>query len=77
MTPAGAAEFVVETHREGEEIRRATAVLQRRRGRRPSRASRTTSPTLLAAHPVELDGAEMRDWYDASAASSTVRRSPA
>ena len=63
VTPDGSADFVVKTHREGEEVRRATAVL-----RTVDVADEPTAydvAALLAAHPVQLEGAEMRDWYDA------------
>jgi polyketide synthase 5 len=63
LTPAGVAEFRVQTHLDGEETRRATAVLSAVDGEDEPAAYQMSD--LLAAHPVELDGAEMRDWYDA------------
>ncbi len=63
VTPDGNADFVVKTHREGEEVRRATAVL-----RTVDVADEPTAydvSELLAAHPVQVEGAEMKDWYDA------------
>ncbi|HEV7418295.1 MAG TPA: sulfolipid-1 biosynthesis phthioceranic/hydroxyphthioceranic acid synthase [Mycobacterium sp.] len=63
LTPAGVADFQVQTHRDGEETRRATAVLSAVDGGDEPAAYQMSD--LLAAHPVELDGAEMRDWYDA------------
>ncbi len=63
VTPAGVADFLVKTHRDGEEVRRATAVLQPVDGEDEPAAYDMSD--LLAAHPVHLDGAEMRDWYDA------------
>ncbi|MDT5267209.1 MAG: polyketide synthase 5, partial [Mycobacterium sp.] len=63
ITPAGVAEFQVQTYLEGEEIRRATAILSAVDGEDEPAAYQMAD--LLAAHPVELDGAELRDWYDA------------
>jgi len=63
ITPAGVAEFQVQTYLEGEEIRRATAILSAVEGEDEPAAYQMAD--LLAAHPVELDGAELRDWYDA------------
>ncbi|MGH3642755.1 MAG: SDR family NAD(P)-dependent oxidoreductase, partial [Mycobacterium sp.] len=63
ITPAGAIDFQVMTHQEGAEIRRAKAVLQAVVDEDEPAAYDITE--LRAAHPVELDGAEMRDWYDA------------
>ena len=63
ITPAGAIDFQVVTHHEGAEVRRAKAVLQA-----ADEEGETTSydiAELMAAHPVELDGADMRDWYEA------------
>ncbi|MBB5160262.1 polyketide synthase 5 [Mycobacterium sp. AZCC_0083] len=63
ITPAGVAQFQVQTYLEGEEIRRATAILSAVEGEDEPAAYQMAD--LLAAHPVELDGAELRDWYDA------------
>jgi polyketide synthase 5 len=63
ITPAGAIDFEVMTHQEGAEIRRAKAVLQAVVDEDEPAAYDIAE--LKAAHPVELDGAEMRDWYDA------------
>jgi polyketide synthase 5 len=62
-TPAGATDFLVKTHRDGEEVRRATATLHAVDGE--DEPTTYDISDLLAAHPVLLDGAEMRDWYDA------------
>ncbi len=58
----GVGDFVVETHQDGQQARRATARLQ---------AAVTADlpgsydiERLLADHPQEIDGPTMRDWYD-------------
>ncbi|KAA0101254.1 SDR family NAD(P)-dependent oxidoreductase [Mycolicibacterium sp. P1-18] len=63
VTADGMTDFQVTTRLEGEEVRRATAVLH-------TADDSAAAPTydvaaLRAEHPVELSGAEMRDWYDA------------
>ncbi len=63
VTPDGNVEFVVKTHSEGEEVRRATAVLRTLDAADEPAAYDVSE--LLAAHPVQVDGAEMKDWYDA------------
>jgi polyketide synthase 5 len=62
-TPSGGTEFQVTTRLEGEEVRRATAVLRAVDGE-PEPPSYDMAE-LLASHPVDLDGSEMRAWYDA------------
>ncbi|MCW2513518.1 MAG: acyl transferase domain protein, partial [Mycobacterium sp.] len=62
VTSEGATDFQVTTRLEGQEVRRATAVLH-------SVDDDAAPPAydiseLLASHPVELAGADMRDWYD-------------
>ena len=59
----GVLDFAVETHQNGDRIRRAAAVLARHR-RRARPRNRTTSPRLIAAHPSGLDGAELRKGFD-------------
>ena len=58
----GVVEFSVETDVEGERSRRAVAVLK-------TSASKEDLPrhdvaALLAAHPSEVDGSELRQWFD-------------
>ena len=62
MTADGVADFQVTTREEGQEVRRATAVLHAIDDE-PASATRDVAE-LLAAHPVEHDGAELREWYD-------------
>ena len=62
-TPAGGTEFVVSTQRDGQEARLASAVLHVVEDAEEPAAH--DIETLLAAHPVSIDGAEMRTWYDA------------
>ncbi|WP_413232733.1 sulfolipid-1 biosynthesis phthioceranic/hydroxyphthioceranic acid synthase [Mycolicibacterium sp. 050158] len=63
VTSQGNTDFQVTTRQEGQEVRRATAVLHA--------ADDADAPSpydvaeLLAAHPVELAGGELRDWYAA------------
>ncbi|BBZ28350.1 mycocerosic acid synthase-like polyketide synthase [Mycolicibacterium madagascariense] len=62
LTSDGFLDFQVTTRDEGQETRRAGAVLHA--------VDEVVEPpsydvdALLAAHPVELPGAELRDWYD-------------
>ena len=63
ITPAGAIDFQVVTHHEGAEVRRAKAVLRAVEDEADTAGYDVAD--LLAAHPVELDGAELRTWYDA------------
>ncbi len=58
----GVVEFSVETDHEGERSRRAVAILK-------AAASEQELPqhdvaALLAAHPSEVDGSELRQWFD-------------
>ncbi|MET4429817.1 sulfolipid-1 biosynthesis phthioceranic/hydroxyphthioceranic acid synthase [Mycolicibacterium sp. 624] len=62
VMPAGGVDFVVKTHVDGEEVRRASAVLDS--------ADDDEKPAydvagLLAEHPEPLDGAELRNFYAA------------
>ncbi len=59
----GFAPFVVETGRQGEKVRRASAVLH------AAPADESVPPArdiaaLLSAHPCRHEGAELRDWFD-------------
>ncbi|MBJ7338424.1 sulfolipid-1 biosynthesis phthioceranic/hydroxyphthioceranic acid synthase [Mycolicibacterium sp.] len=62
ITSEGAIDFQVTTRQEGQEIRRAAAVLHTVDGQ-PEPGSYDIA-ALLADHPVDRDGATMRDWYD-------------
>ncbi len=63
ITPAGVADFQVQTHRDGEEARRAVAVLQA--VDEPETPAAYDMSELLTTHSEVLDGAELRAWYDA------------
>jgi polyketide synthase 5 len=63
LTSAGAVDFQVTTQDEGTEVRRAKAVLIAADD--DGVPKKYDIAELRAAHPVELDGAELRDWYDA------------
>ncbi|MDR3662113.1 MAG: sulfolipid-1 biosynthesis phthioceranic/hydroxyphthioceranic acid synthase [Mycobacterium sp.] len=59
--PSGDIEFVVETYQDGEQIRRAGATLH-------AIEDDATRPTynlakLVAAHPQEVDGGDLRAWF--------------
>ncbi|MGB3485611.1 MAG: sulfolipid-1 biosynthesis phthioceranic/hydroxyphthioceranic acid synthase, partial [Mycobacterium sp.] len=60
-TTSDTLDFAVETHTEGERVRRATALLV------PDSGATQPAPydmeTVLAAHPYRLDGSELRDVY--------------
>lgn len=59
---AGAFEFVVETDRDGERERRASAVLH---AADPDETSTTYNLVeLLAAHPLRMAGEDVRQWFD-------------
>ena len=58
----GVLDFVVETHQDGERVRRATAVLHAADVEEQPAAHDLAA--LLAAHPRRIDGAEMRKWFD-------------
>jgi polyketide synthase 5 len=62
VTSEGVIDFQVTTRQEDQEIRRATAVLHVVDDE--DEPATYDIPDLLAGHPVELDGAEMRNWYD-------------
>ncbi|MGU3499102.1 sulfolipid-1 biosynthesis phthioceranic/hydroxyphthioceranic acid synthase [Mycobacterium sp. C31M] len=61
VTGTGSSAFVVETHLQGEQVKRASAILRE--------VAETVTPAavdidaVLAAHTVRIDGAEMRTWY--------------
>lgn len=61
VTGTGSSAFVVETYQQGEQVKRASAVLRE--------VAETVTPAavdidaVLAAHTVRVDGAEMRAWY--------------
>jgi polyketide synthase 5 len=68
MTPSGVVDFAVKTHVDGEEVRRASAVLvsvdddsDNHVGEKPA----YDVAGLLAEHSVAIDGAEMRNFYAA------------
>ena len=72
----GVLDFAVETYQEGEQVRRAAAVLHAAEDdERPPPAHDMAA--LLAAHPRRLDGAEIRGTARPASVSSTVRPSPA
>ncbi|MFC7671602.1 sulfolipid-1 biosynthesis phthioceranic/hydroxyphthioceranic acid synthase [Mycolicibacterium sp. GCM10028919] len=63
VTPTGVVEFAVKTHADDEEVQRASAVLQAADdGDQPTPYD---VPDLLAAHPVRVEGQELRDFYAA------------
>lgn len=61
VTRAGAADFVVETYLQGEQVKRASATL--RAGDEQAAPAAVDIDATLAAHTVRVDGAEMRAWY--------------
>ena len=63
VTPAGLIDFVVKTHGEDTEIRRASAVLHPTDGDDVPAAYDVAE--LLAAHPVRVEGPDMRSFYSA------------
>ncbi|BBY29753.1 type I polyketide synthase [Mycolicibacterium sediminis] len=62
-TPTGDVELVVKTHRDGEEVQRATAVLRPADGADAPAAYDVDA--LLAAHPSTVEGSALRDFYAA------------
>ena len=58
----GVVDFAVETQHDGEQARRAVAVLRAAEDE-PQPPQQGVS-TLLAAHPFRTDGAEIRQWWD-------------
>lgn len=58
----GVVDLVVETHAEGEQVRRASATLHAG-AQSPDSPAAYDIDTLVTAHPVRFEGAEMRDWY--------------
>ncbi len=63
VTSAGAIDFQVVTRDEGAEVRRATAVLVAAKD--DDAPKKYDIAEMRARHAVELDGSELRDWYDA------------
>ncbi|MGW0158707.1 sulfolipid-1 biosynthesis phthioceranic/hydroxyphthioceranic acid synthase [Mycobacterium sp. NPDC003323] len=61
VTGATAADFVVETYQQGEQVKRASATL--RAGTEELAPATVDIDALLTAHTVRVDGAEMRAWY--------------
>ncbi|PRC42729.1 polyketide synthase, partial [Mycobacterium sp. ITM-2017-0098] len=60
-TVVGSAAFTVETQTDGERVRRAAATLTRSGD--PIEPAPHDLPSLLAAHPVTLDGQALRAWF--------------
>ncbi|WP_395312050.1 sulfolipid-1 biosynthesis phthioceranic/hydroxyphthioceranic acid synthase [Mycobacterium sp. AMU20-3851] len=60
---AGSAEFAVETYLQGEQVKRATATLCADESDPGVAPERVDIDAVIAAHPVRVDGAEMRGWY--------------
>ena len=61
VSAPGVADFVVETYAEGQQVRRAGATLRAvPDGDRPAAFN---IAELVSAHTVDVDGAQMRDWY--------------
>lgn len=63
LSAPGVAAFTVETHTEGERVRRAAATLSHA-GAVSAPAPRDV-PSLLAAHPVTVDAQALRAWFAA------------
>ena len=62
LSAPGVLDFAVETHIDGERVRRASAVLhQGEDGQQPPAHD---IPALIASHPSHLDGAELRKAFD-------------
>lgn len=59
---SGALSFAVETHHEGEKVRRASALLHTRDEEHPPAAHDV--PTLLAEHQCRVDGDQLRKVFD-------------
>jgi acyl transferase domain-containing protein/acyl carrier protein len=58
---SGAVNLAMQTEHEGEQTRRATAVLHAVDERQPARLDLAA---VRAAHPSRVDGAELRQWFD-------------
>jgi polyketide synthase 5 len=58
----GVVHFMVQTDRDGEQVRRAAAGLHAVTNEQPPAAREIAA--LLAAHPRRIEGAEMRTWFD-------------
>jgi polyketide synthase 5 len=58
----GSAAFTVQTHADGEHVRRAAATLSRSGD--PVDPSPRDLASMLDAHPVTIDGQELRAWFD-------------
>ncbi|MGO9693042.1 MAG: sulfolipid-1 biosynthesis phthioceranic/hydroxyphthioceranic acid synthase [Mycobacterium sp.] len=70
VTAPGVLEFTVDTHEEGEGVRRASAVLRAPKGATESQAEPQQPAahdidTLIANHPSRMDGPELRKAFDA------------
>lgn len=65
VTAPGVLDFTVDTHEDGERLRRATAVLHAAaEGVEPERPPHDLD-TLIAGHPSRMEGAELRKAFDA------------
>ncbi|KRD20422.1 polyketide synthase [Mycobacterium sp. Root265] len=62
VTGAGSAHFAVETYLQGEQVKRASAAL--RTGEDENAPAAVDIDAVIAAHPLRIDGAEMRGWYN-------------
>ncbi|OBG68175.1 type I polyketide synthase [Mycobacterium sp. E735] len=68
VTAPGVLEFTVDTHEDGERVRRARAVLRAQEGADedgPQQPPAHDMATLIANHPSGMDGAELRKAFDA------------
>lgn len=68
VTAAGVLDFTVDTHEEGERVRRASAVLRapdEEAGPEPPEPPAHDLDTLLADHPSRMEGAELRKAFEA------------
>jgi polyketide synthase 3/4 len=62
VATAGALQFAVDTHEEGQRVRRSSAVLHAATDVEPPAAH--DIDVLIASHPVRMDGADLRDAFD-------------
>ncbi|WP_322857206.1 sulfolipid-1 biosynthesis phthioceranic/hydroxyphthioceranic acid synthase [Mycobacterium shigaense] len=62
VSASGALEFAVDTHEEGQRVRRASAILHAGTDVQPPPTHDIEA--LLAAHPTRMDGADLRDAFD-------------
>ncbi|OJZ64546.1 polyketide synthase [Mycobacterium paraffinicum] len=65
VTAPGVLEFTVDTHEDGERVRRARAVLRAAEGADDAEPPAHDMATLIANHPSGMDGAELRKAFDA------------